>query len=169
MIWVSSSRHLSDVLARLDPSHVLTLLAPADTFGVDIEGRNHLHLKFNDIDQARDGLIAPAGADIDSIFSFSRSWNDNVPLLVHCWAGISRSSAAAYIIACDRNPGCEQQIAVELRRRAPFSTPNRLMVALADDLLSRNGRMVDAIGFIGRGADAFEGTPYELPSRWTMP
>ena len=66
-------------------------------------------------------------------------------LLIHCWAGISRSSAAAYAIACDRNPGFERDIAIELRRRSPSATPNRLMVRLADDLLQRDGRMVEAI------------------------
>jgi predicted protein tyrosine phosphatase len=166
MIWASSFRHAAETIARLDPTHVLTLLAPADQSGVDLEGRKHLLLKFNDIDMEQPGLVAPTSVDIERIVSFSRTWSDNSPLLVHCWAGISRSSAAAFIIACDRNPGRERELAAELRRRAPFSTPNRLMIALADELLSREGRMVDAISQIGRGADAFEGTPYELPSRW---
>ena len=167
MIWASSFRHLAETVARLDPTHVLTLQAPADVTSVNLEGRQHLVLKFNDIDKEQPGLAAPTSRDIESILSFSRPWSGRTPLLVHCWAGISRSSAAAYIIACDRNPGREQEIATELRRRAPFSTPNRLMIALADDLLSREGRMVDAVGQIGRGADAFEGTPYELPSQWS--
>jgi predicted protein tyrosine phosphatase len=89
-------------------------------------------------------------------------------MLIHCWAGISRSSAAAYVIACDRNPGFERDIADELRRRAPSVTPNRLMVALADNLLDRDGRMTEAISRIGRGADAFEGEPYRLPLSWPI-
>src|SRR5258708_1621316 len=128
MIWTSSFRHLAETVARLDPTHVLTLLAPADPTSVNLEGQQHLVLKFNDIVKEQAGLVAPTSRDIESILSFSRSWSGPSPLLVHCWAGISRSSAAAYIIACDRNPGCEQEIAVELRRRAPFSTPNRLMI-----------------------------------------
>ena len=39
---------------------------------------------------------------------------------------------------------------------------NARLVAVADDILGRNGRMVDAIAAIGRGADAFEGTPFHL-------
>jgi predicted protein tyrosine phosphatase len=169
MIWASSHRHLADLIARLDPSHVLTLLAPTDLTSVQVEGRRQLLLRFNDIDKEQSGLVAPTPLDIENILSFGRSWDDSSPLLIHCWAGISRSSAAAFIIACDRNPGCEREIAIELRQRALFCTPNRLMIALADDLLSRDGRMIDAISHIGRGADAFEGTPYELPSRWPLP
>jgi hypothetical protein len=40
------------------------------------------------------------------------------------------------------------------------------MVRLADDLLERCGRMVDAIDGIGRGAEAREGEPYALPLKW---
>jgi predicted protein tyrosine phosphatase len=168
MIWASSHRHLDSLVARLDPSCVLTLLAPTDLTRVQVDGRCHLRLRFNDIDKEQSGLVAPTSLDIESILSFGRSWDNRSPLLIHCWAGISRSSAAAFIVACDRNPGHEAEIATELRRRAPFCTPNRLMIALADGLLSRNGRMVDAINHIGRGADAFEGTPYKLPSRWPL-
>lgn len=79
-------------------------------------------------------------------------------MLIHCFAGISRSTAAAYILACHFGaPGQEDSIANTLRRASPAATPNNLMVALADDLLNRDGRMIAAIRSIGRGADAFEG------------
>lgn len=35
-------------------------------------------------------------------------------------------------------------------------------MAIADRMLDRDGRMVAAIARIGRGADAFEGTPFTL-------
>ena len=104
---------------------------------------------------------------MQDILDFARNAEDRT-MLIHCWAGISRSSAAAYAIACDRNPGFERDIADELRRRAPSVTPNRLMVALSDDLLGRGGRMAEAIERIGRGADAFEGEPYRLPLSWPI-
>jgi predicted protein tyrosine phosphatase len=124
--------------------------------------QRRLHLVFHDIVGAREGLIAPSGEIIKSVLDFGRARARETPLLIHCWAGISRSSAAAYILACDRHPGQESEIADALRARAPFVTPNRLMVALADDLLGRNGAMVDAIARIGRGAEVFEGIPYRL-------
>ena len=55
-----------------------------------------------------------------------------------------------------------------MRRRSPLVTPNKLMVQLADDLLGRQGAMTAAIARIGRGADAFEGAPYQLPLRWPL-
>jgi predicted protein tyrosine phosphatase len=166
MIVVSPLEHLDATIARHRPSHVLTLLSPGHEESAPREPpfEQRLYLYFHDITVARDGLIAPDRESVGAILDFVRSWTGVRPMLVHCWAGISRSSAAAFMIACARNPGCERDIADELRRRAPFATPNRLMVALADDVLQRSGRMLEAIERIGRGADAFRGSPYDLPT-----
>ncbi len=87
-------------------------------------------------------------------------------MLIHCWAGVSRSTAAAYIIACQRAPGrSEAEIAQALRAAAPYATPNPLMISLADAALGRAGRMSAAIAQVGRGADTFEGALFELPLR----
>lgn len=160
---------LSGLAAGLGGFDLLTLLSP-DHPGDDHRVRaceQHVQLSFHDITEARPGLIAPDRAIMQGILDFARNAEDRT-MLIHCWAGISRSSAAAYVIACDRNPGFERDIADELRRRAPSVTPNRLMVALADDLLGRGGRMAEAINRIGRGADAFEGEPYRLPLSWPI-
>ena len=163
-IHVAPLSAVHEVARKLPSYDLLTLLSPdTETNALAaLTPRRRLHLVFHDIVEARDGLIMPDAALIDSVLDFGRARADEAPLLIHCWAGISRSSAAAYILACDRHPGRESEIAEALRARAPFATPNRLMVALADDLLGCNGAMVDAIARIGRGAEAFEGMPYRL-------
>lgn len=165
-IHVSSLSHVRGIANTLQAYHLLTLLSPSasdDTTLQQLVPLRRLHLAFHDVVEDRPDFIAPNRETVLAILDFGRHWTRDVPLLVHCWAGISRSSAAAYMLACDDNPGLENEIADELRRRAPFATPNRLMVALADDMLGRQGRMVDAIARIGRGVDAFEGSPYQLP------
>jgi predicted protein tyrosine phosphatase len=170
MIHVSSLGSLSSVTARLPAYDLLTLLSP-DHPEVDWSGfacERHVWLAFHDIVEPMPGLTPPDRDLMQAVLDFGRHTKPQRALLIHCWAGISRSSAAAFAIACDRNPGFERDIAIELRRRAPSATPNRLMVALADDLLARDGRMVAAIEGIGRGAEAREGEPYELPLRWPI-
>jgi predicted protein tyrosine phosphatase len=54
------------------------------------------------------------------------------------------------------------ELAQALRRASPTATPNRRLVALADDRLGRQGRMIAAITAIGRGADCYEGAPFAL-------
>lgn len=170
MIHVSSLSGLDDVAAALPVFDLLTLLSPsaAARDWSTLAPARHVRLAFHDIVVPTPDLIAPDARMLQAILDFAREGVAGRPLLIHCWAGISRSSAAAYAIACDRNPGFEADIAHELRRRSPVVTPNRLMVQLADDLLGRDGAMVEAIARIGRGADAFEGAPYQLPLNWPM-
>ncbi len=163
-IHVAPLSAVQEVARQLPSYDLLTLLSP-DTDAAALAAltpRRRLHLTFHDIVEAREGLILPSGGMIAAMLDFSRARARETPLLIHCWAGISRSSAAAYILACDGLPGREADLAAALRASAPFATPNRLMVALADDLLGRNGAMVDAIAGIGRGAEAFEGLPYRF-------
>ena len=163
-IHVATLSAVHEIARKLPSYDLLTLLSP-DTDAQALAAltpQRRLHLVFHDVVEAREGLILPSSEMIAAMLDFSRARIHETPLLIHCWAGISRSSAAAYILACDRHPGRESEIAEALRARAPFATPNRLMVALADDLLGCNGAMVDAIVRIGRGAEAFEGTPYWL-------
>ena len=162
LLIVSPAHHVADLVARRIPSHVLSLESPTQE-AADPAFENHRRFSFNDITEPRPGLVAPNAEMIGALLDFGRGWDGARPLLIHCWAGISRSCAAAFVLACDRNPGRERAIADELRRRAPFATPNRLMVRLADDLLARDGRMVAAIDAIGRGAEAPHGEPFDLP------
>lgn len=168
MIHVCALPDLATTAAALPAYRLLTLMSPShpDDSWKRHARDVHLHLAFNDIIAPRDGLIAPDCDQIEAIIDFGCEASSDFPLLIHCWAGISRSSAAAYMIACARNPGYERELADELRRRAPFVTPNMLMVSLADDRLARDGRMTDAIAAIGRGAEAFSGQPYSMPLVW---
>ncbi len=170
MIYVSSLSGLPRLAASLERFDLLTLLSPsAETRDwSELTRERHVQLSFHDIVELSPDLIAPDADAISAILDFGRGAAEDRALLIHCWAGISRSSAAAYVIACDRNPGYEAEIAGELRRRSPYVTPNRLMVKLADDLLGRDGRMSEAIARIGRGAETAEGEPYQLPLRWPI-
>lgn len=129
-----------------------------------IEAPRHLFLGFNDIAAPMEGFTAPSADHLDQLIAFGEGWRRDTPLAIHCWAGISRSTAAAYILAIAINPDLDEALlAKELRRRSPSATPNPRLVALADEKLQRGGRMVAAIEAIGRGENAFAGTPFVLP------
>jgi predicted protein tyrosine phosphatase len=84
-------------------------------------------------------------------------------MVVHCFAGISRSTAGAFVAACALNPRREElTIARELRRLSQTASPNRRIVSIGDRLLGRSGRMVDAVETIGPGRMAYEGDPFRL-------
>ena len=149
-------------LAR-QPARVLSLLSPGTPAPVcpGIAPPCHLVLEFHDIISPQAGLRAVQPADIAAIIAFAQGWDGTAPLLVHCWAGISRSTAAAYIIVCLL--GADEHAAAQaLRAAAPQATPNARMIALADAQLGCAGRMVGAITAIGRGAEAAQGELFSL-------
>lgn len=163
---VSSLAALPATVAEHGALDVVTLInaqTPVER-PASIQPERHLFLAMNDIAAPTDGLTHPSEDHLDQLIAFGHRWDRTTPLAVHCWAGISRSTAAAYILALSINPQLdERELAKELRRRAPSATPNALLVSLADRKLGRNGRMVEAIRAIGRGEDAYAGTPFVLP------
>lgn len=126
-------------------------------------GLARLVLDVSDIAAPRDGFALAGEAHVAELLGFARAWDRLHPLLIHCYAGVSRSTAAAYAIACALDPGRDEAaVAAALRHVSPSATPNPRLVALADAALGRSGRMVDAIRAIGRGRDCFEGEVFTL-------
>jgi predicted protein tyrosine phosphatase len=156
---------LPETVAATGASHVLTLInvgTPLERPAV-IDAENHAVIGVSDIAEARDGHVLPAEEHVARVLDFVWAWPREKPLVIHCYAGISRSTAAAFIAACALAPERDEAaIADALRAASPSATPNPLFVAVADRMLGRDGRMVAAIARIGRGADAFEGTPFCL-------
>ena len=144
---------------------VISILGP-ETPHRDFTGiarAQHLRLTFNDINAATAGLVAPHAGDASKLVHFIESWDRADPLLIHCWAGISRSTASAFTALCVLRPEAdEMELALALREASPSATPNRLITAQVDELLNRQGRMVRAVESIGRGENAFEGKPFTL-------
>jgi predicted protein tyrosine phosphatase len=129
-----------------------------------IAQERHLFIGMSDISAPMQGHVTPDVAHVDALLGFVRAWDRIHPLVIHCWAGVSRSTAAAFVAACALRPErAEAEIAGAIRAASPTATPNARFVAVADDLLGRNGRMVDAVSAIGRGVDCFEGVPFALP------
>lgn len=156
--------HDVEAIARVRrPSHILSLISPsAEPTGFHCLAPYHLELRFNDIAEPRDGLIEPSAEHIHSIIEFGRSSRAQGPLLIHCWAGVSRSPAAAFIIAFDRAKPKATHLAESLRAAAPYCTPNPKMIALADEALGAQGDLSRAITEIGRGGETYWGSAFDI-------
>jgi predicted protein tyrosine phosphatase len=170
-IYVCPLSRASQLARDQQVSHVVSLLDPETPFP-DVEelGRRHLRIAVHDIESEMAGLDALCNARIKRVLEFVGTWDRTQPMLIHCYAGISRSTATAFITACAHNPDAdEEEIALKLREASPSASPNRRFVALADTELGRSGRMSRAVEKIGRGAtwlDIGEATPFSIPSRY---
>ena len=157
------------------PWRVISLLDPASRFPtLDGYGNDrHLCIAAHDINEETPGMDACCDLRMRRILDFVAGWRRETPILIHCYAGISRSTATAYITACLHNPGVDEiEIAKALRQASPSAWPNRRFVALADTELGRGGRMSRAIEEIGDGQnwyDIGEAQPFTLRSDFGSP
>jgi predicted protein tyrosine phosphatase len=165
-LLVSPLSSLADALDSHGPSHLISLLSPEHMIPTPdgFPAARHLRLGINDIVDPAAGTAPPAAAHIEQLLEFSRRWDGRAPLLIHCWAGISRSMASAFTVLCDRlGPDREIEIARAMRHRAPHAAPNRLLVAHADAALNRGGRMIAALNSMGPALPMEQGITTAFP------
>lgn len=171
-IVVCPLSRVHDVARERGPSHVVSLLDPGSAFPL-LDGYSfdrHLCLEIHDVEAREEGFDAVCDTRMRRILDFVSGWSRDEPILIHCYAGISRSTATAYITACAHNPAAdEEEIALALRAASPTASPNRRFIALADAELSRGGRMIKAIDRIGRGPPWYEigeARPFSIAGRF---
>ena len=122
MIHVCSLARLHDTVASVGARHVITLMRNTDQVvrPDPIVQDNHLILSLDDISQPLDGYELPGEAHVARLVEFVGGWDRTAPIVVHCYAGISRSTAAAFVTACALNPRRDEaQIAKAIRDASP--------------------------------------------------
>ena len=155
---------LADELESFTPTHVVSILDPGEDDHDPLifpESIRVLSIRFFDVHamggvvgtmlSARDKAEYPCVDHAQAIIAFGREIPRGSRVLTHCWAGVSRSTAAAYLLACLHLPVDEaMDLIMELR---PGAVPNRLIIKFADRILGAGGRMVAAIDGQRQGVD----------------
>jgi predicted protein tyrosine phosphatase len=165
MIHVCSLARLYTTVEETRARHIVTLLRLTDRVQrpKNILEENHLILAVDDISLPQDGYTVPGEEHVARLVQFVRGWDRAAPMVVHCFAGISRSTAAAFTAACVLNPERDEgAIARSIRAASPTAQPNARIVSMADRLLKREGRMIRAVESLGPGEAATEGHPFRL-------
>lgn len=168
MIHVCSLARLYATVNETGASHIVTLLRLVDRVERPhhIAADNHLVLPIDDVSEPIAGYTCPADEHVARLIAFAGDWDRSAPMVVHCFAGISRSSAAAFVTACAIDPNRDEaSIAQAIRRASRTAQPNARIVSVADRLLGRQGRMIRAVEAIGPGHPAAEGIPFRLDLR----
>ncbi len=165
MIHVCSLARLYSTVDQTGARHIVTLLRLTDRVErpAHIAPENHLVLSVDDISTPIGGYTVPGDEHVARLIDFVGEWDRAAPMVVHCFAGISRSTAGAFVAACTLNPDRDEtEIAKAIRRASRSAQPNARIVSIADRLLKREGRMVRAVESIGPGDAALEGNPFRI-------
>jgi predicted protein tyrosine phosphatase len=137
-------------------THVLSILDP-DTpdppaFAAFAPHRR-LALRFHDVIEPLPDRLAPARADVERLLAFGHelSGTPGSHLLIHCHAGVSRSTASAALILAQARPDRSARDTLDaVAQLRPRAWPNLRMLEFGDDLLGRNGEIVAAVAAIYR-------------------
>jgi predicted protein tyrosine phosphatase len=124
---IQQQRKLTKILTLIEPfCHV-----PYHDFGPDLLAQTYIHrIGVSDHEQ-QIGPYSPNQHTIEQILYFSSLLTEEDDILVHCWAGKSRSTAAALVILYDKLRDYRKARETLLRIR-PQAAPNRLICRLAD-------------------------------------
>jgi predicted protein tyrosine phosphatase len=140
------ARSVTHVLSILDPGH-----PDPDAFSAYDPHRRTV-LRFHDVIDPLPGMSLPQPEHVRAVLQFGEEVAQNPSssaeghLLVHCHMGVSRSTAAMATLMLQSEPeASEDRIMERLAEIRPQAWPNSLMITFADDLLARNGRLVDAL------------------------
>lgn len=149
-LFVCGLEQMPGHVRRLRPRRLVSLLPPGEQPETPrgIAGSDHLRLEMDDVTEPAGAPLAPSRGHIETLLRFVRGSDPSSSLLFHCMAGISRSTAAALIAMVENAPGHEAEAATLLREAAPHARPNRLMIAIADEVLGRDGRLIAALDAI---------------------
>lgn len=139
-------------------SHTVSILDPEQplprVFRTYDSLREHWVLRFHDLSQPVRGARLPAEEDIAELLTIGRALAPEAKdshILVHCHAGVSRSTAAAAILLTQHHYGSEREALREVVRLRPIAFPNARMIRLADEMLGRNGALTDALAEVRGG------------------
>lgn len=137
-------------------THVLSILDPdipdPPAFAAFLPHRR-LALRFHDVIETVPNCLAPQRADVERLLAFGHELTDRAGshLLIHCHAGVSRSTASAALILAQAHPERPAREALEaVAQIRPRAWPNLRILEFGDELLGRNGEIVAAAAAIYR-------------------
>jgi len=141
-----SARAVTHVLSILDPNWP----EPEAFFAYDPHHRTEMH--FSDAIEPGPAIVLPQAHHVEEILAFGANFQRDLAargeghLLIHCHAGISRSTAAMTTLLVQADPeATEERIFERLVAIRPKAWPNSRMIGFADDLLGLGGRLTEAL------------------------
>jgi predicted protein tyrosine phosphatase len=165
MLIVSSLDAAHSAFERYKPAAVISLLSEEEEVpvfeGMPPEAHYRLYVER---ESCATSICEAARKRAAEIIDLAANWRGKGDILIHCKRGVARSTAAAFIILCIKHPDTDELTLLQcLRKAAPHADPCPLLVNYADELLSREGRMSDALDDLGPPTTVLSAAPVAIP------
>lgn len=144
-IYISGIADMPNLVERFEVQNLISVIGAyaQPPTPPQIPPARHHRCTVDDIVETRPGQTVAQTEHITDLIDFIHAWDPSTNLLIHCMAGVSRSTAVA-LIAHTLKTDDPSQSAIALRKAAPYAWPNRRIVSLADEILGLNGQLIRA-------------------------
>jgi len=131
----------------MEAEYMISLLSPYSMISTPsmIRKENHLKLEMDDIEFPVESMRHPHQEHVRALLEFGEKFDSLSEVVVHCYMGKSRSSAALIVLLSQYNPGREKEVIDMAYREAPHIRPNGLIIKLGDSELGCDGSLIRAI------------------------
>ena len=156
MIVVCSLKDLETVCESIKPSHLISVIDPGYAPKTPKNVGKHLKLGFDDILEINPSnhmfrlnteevpQLPPNNDHVNSIAEFTNTWDEENPIVIHCWCGVSRSMATATYLMCKKNNTNIDRNIKYIRHIAPHANPNTLLLSLFEKSLHADSQISSA-------------------------
>lgn len=156
MIIVCSLKDLESVCDSVKPSHVISVIDPGYAPETPIGVKYHLKLEFDDIidvdtknqifrlNTKEIPQLPPNSSHSESVIEFTKNWNKEKPIVIHCWCGVSRSMATATYLMCKEQTSNIDKSIRYIRSIAPHANPNKVLIKLFESSLDLDNQITRA-------------------------
>ena len=115
-LHVCSLALIGETVDKTGARSLVTLLSPGTAVErpTAIHPERHLYLALSDIVEPMEGQVLAEPAHLDELLAFVRAWDRASPLLIHCFAGVSRSTSVPGLsrVTSERAPVLETVSAI---------------------------------------------------------
>jgi len=127
------------------PTKIISLLSPeqATEFEFTSQGTDHKLWLMDDVTFSAPGSRAPSVSQILEILDFSKTFQPNDKALIHCYAGVSRSTSVAIGVLCQHGVPPSDSISV-VEKLCEGMDPNELILRHFDAALGLKLTLLDA-------------------------
>ena len=125
------------------PTHIISLMETRPEFDRDY-GAHHLHIAVADVPYVTQHVVSPQLKHLLSVLDFTKDLTDADRLLVHCFAGMSRSTSTAIGILIQHNLSYLDAFA-KVQEVRQCLMPNELFIQHIDAHFDLDNKLVEHV------------------------